>query len=155
MLHRPGGAGPVEATVIRVNDRISIPDAELRLTFSRSAGPGGQNVNKVATRVTLRFDLAGSAALSEAEKRRIAEKLATRIGKDGVLRVVAQEHRTQAANIEAARARFAELLRQALKRRAARIPTSVPVSVQARRFEEKRRRTLRKRDRSAPRSWDE
>ncbi|MBN1418324.1 MAG: aminoacyl-tRNA hydrolase [Planctomycetes bacterium] len=141
--------------MIRINDRLSIPDAELRLTFSRSGGPGGQNVNKLATRVTLRFDLAGSAALSEAQKRRIAERLATRIGKDGALRIVAQEHRTQAANIEAARRRFADLLRRALKRRATRIPTSVPASERAKRLEEKRRRAVRKRGRSEPHAWDE
>jgi ribosome-associated protein len=134
--------------MIPVDEQVSIPDEEVAFTTSRSGGPGGQNVNKLETRVTLRFDLAGSASLSEEQKARLRERLATRITKDGVLHVTAQRHRTQAANREAAIARFAELLRESLKEEAPRRKTRPSRAAKARRLEEKRRRSLRKRERA-------
>ena len=126
--------------MIRINDEIAIDPAELNYVASRSSGPGGQNVNKVSTRITLRFDLEGSASLEPEHKERIAERLATRINKEGVLQVSSQRHRTQAANREAATERFADLVRQALDVPAKRRPTRKPRSVDRRRLEEKRRR---------------
>ena len=102
--------------MVWITDSLEIPDDELTFTASRSSGAGGQNVNKVNTRVTLTFDLAASSSLTAAEKDRIAERLATRVNKTGVLRVTSQRHRTQAANRDAAVARFTELLRSALLR---------------------------------------
>src|SRR5215475_13463468 len=96
---------------IEIDGEIALPEEELTFATSRSGGPGGQNVNKLETRVTLRFDLAGSPSLSPEQKARLRERLATRITKAGVLQVTAQRHRTQAANREAAVERFAELLR--------------------------------------------
>ena len=125
---------------MRIDDRVSIPDDELDYATSRSSGPGGQNVNKVESRVTLLFDLDASPSLGESDKEQIRRRLSSRINKAGVLRVVSQKHRTQKANREAARERFAELLREALVRRAPRKPTRVSRAARRRRLEEKRRR---------------
>ena len=134
--------------MIRITQNISIPEDELRFTASRSGGPGGQQVNKQSTRVTLWFDVANSESLSAAQKRRVFEGLATRINKRGILRVVSQKTRSQALNRIAAMERFAGLVRTALKPSKRRKPTRIPASVMERRLEEKRRRGRLKRDRS-------
>ena len=72
--------------MLRLNDQLSLPESELSYRTSRSSGPGGQNVNKVETRVTVLFDVAASPTLSEEQKTRIRERLATRLDKQGVLR---------------------------------------------------------------------
>ncbi|HEV8580766.1 MAG TPA: alternative ribosome rescue aminoacyl-tRNA hydrolase ArfB [Thermoanaerobaculia bacterium] len=136
--------------MIPVSAELSIPDEEVVFTTSRSGGPGGQNVNKLETRVTLRFDLAGSPSLSPEQKVRLRERLATRITKQGILHVTAQRHRTQAANREAAVERFAELLRENLREEAPRKKTRPSRAAKARRLEEKRRHSQRKRERAAP-----
>ncbi len=133
-----------------IDDRVSIPDDEIAFKASRSSGPGGQNVNKVESRVTLLFDLDGTASLSEEQKLRVRARLASRINKEGVLRVVSQKHRTQAANRESARERFQGLLRDALAQRAARKPTRVSKAARQRRVEQKRRRAELKRRRREP-----
>ena len=137
-----------ESSSVQINDRLSIPDDELEFTASRSGGPGGQHVNKVSSRVTLWFDIAGSPSLTSGHKRRLRERLATRISKDGVLRVVCQAHRSQAANRRGAGERFAELLRVALERRKPRRKTVVPRGVRRRRVENKRLRGRLKRERA-------
>ncbi len=131
-----------------------IADDELRFAYSRSSGPGGQNVNRVETRVTLRFDVFGSPSLTEEHKRRIASRLATRINKVGILRVVSQRHRTREANRRAAAERFLELLTEALRRQRPRRKTRVPRNARRRRLEGKRRRGELKRLRR-PGSRDE
>ena len=136
--------------MLEVNRSISLPERELSYRRSRSSGPGGQNVNKVETRVTVLFDVGASDSLSEDQKVRVRERLATRIDKTGVLRVVSQKHRTQAANREAARLRLARLLAEALEERAVRKRTRKPQAVDRRRLEEKRRRAHLKRLRRAP-----
>lgn len=136
--------------MIPITEALAIPDEEVAFTTSRSGGPGGQNVNKLETRVTLRFDLAGSAALSEEQKARLRERLATRITRDGILQVTSQRHRTQAANREAAVERFAELLRENLREEPPRKKTRPSRAAKARRLEGKRRRSQRKRERSGP-----
>jgi ribosome-associated protein len=137
-------------TSVRINDRTSIPEDELVFSASRSGGPGGQHVNKVSSRVTLRFDLDGSPSLNESEKRRVRHRLATRISRDGVLRVVCRRHRSQLANRREAIERFAELLRAALRRPRRRRKTKVPAEAKRRRLEVKRQRGDLKRLRSRP-----
>lgn len=140
--------------MIRINDELAIPDEEVAFATSRSGGPGGQNVNKLETRVTLRFDLAASPSLTEEQKARLGERLATRITRAGVFHVTAQKHRTQGANRDAALERFAELVAEALREEAPRKKTRVSKAAKARRVEEKRRHSQRKRQRSAPISSD-
>lgn len=134
--------------MIQIARDIAISEHELVFRGSRSGGPGGQNVNKVNTRVTLFLDLANCDSLSEPQKRRIMTRLSTRIDKDGVLRVVSQKYRTQRANRRAAVERLRGLLAEALKTRPARKKTRIPYAAKRRRLEEKRRRGLLKRQRA-------
>ena len=136
--------------MLYVNKQLSIPDGELAYRTTRSSGPGGQNVNKVETRVTVLFDLEASSSLSESQLLIVRERLATRIDKRGVLRVVSQKHRTQAANREEARERLADLLADALEERRPRKRTREPAAVKRRRLESKRRRSEVKRLRRSP-----
>ncbi len=133
--------------MIEITSEISIPEDELVFKASRSGGPGGQNVNKVNTRVTVFFDVTNCQSLSDAQKRRILTRLATRTDKNGVLRVVSQKHRTQKANRRAAVERLQQLLADALKTRPVRRKTKVPYAAKQRRLGEKRRRSLLKRQR--------
>jgi len=127
---------------------FEIEEEKLVFKFSRSGGPGGQNVNKVNTRVTVLFDVAGARGFSDSQKRRILKRLATRANKDGVIRVVSQKYRTQKANREAAVERLGELLRGALKKKAVRKKTAIPEYARQKRLEEKKRRSLLKRRRA-------
>lgn len=126
---------------IHVRDDLVIPESELEFETSTSSGPGGQNVNRVETRVTLRFDLEASQSLTEEQEELIREELATRITKAGVLRVVCQAHRTQAANRKEAVERFKTLLDRALTPEAERKPTRIPKSAKRRRLRNKRHRS--------------
>ena len=127
---------------------FEINEEKLEFRYSRSGGPGGQNVNKVNTRVTVFFDAAGSESLTEGEKRLILKKLATRANKDGVIRVVCQRHRTQKANKAGAVERLRELLEEALKRRKVRRATRRPGWANRKRLEEKKKRGMLKKQRS-------
>jgi ribosome-associated protein len=138
---------------MRIDDRLSLPEEELTFVTSRSGGPGGQNVNKLETRVTVRFDLA-SPSLDDEQRRRLRERLASRVSRAGALQVTSQRHRTQAANRDAAVARLAELMREALAEREPRRPTRPGRAARARRLDAKRRRSRRKRERTAPRPED-
>ncbi len=135
--------------MIEIRDGLAIPEEEVSFLFSRSGGPGGQNVNKVSTRATLLFDVVGSSSLSPDQKARILSRLATRVSRTGVLRVVSQATRSQAANRAAAIERFAELVRGALRREKPRAPTRVSRAEKIRRLESKRRRSRLKRNRVA------
>ncbi len=141
--------------MIEVNENLKLREDEVVLTASHSGGPGGQNVNKVATRITLWFDLAGSTSLNDDQRRRIGERLAGRIGKDGRLRVSSRRHRTQAANRAAARERLVELLRWALTEAAERKATRIPRRTRRKRLEAKRQRSALKRARAMRDGGDE
>jgi ribosome-associated protein len=133
--------------VIQITDDLAISDEEVTFVTSRSGGPGGQNVNKLETRVTVRFDLTASPSLTEEQKARLSERLATRITRAGILQVTSQRHRTQAANRDAAVERFAELVGEALREEAPRKKTKLPRAAKRRRLEDKRRHSEKKRDR--------
>lgn len=137
-------------STIAVTPEVLIAEQELSFSASRASGPGGQNVNKVSSKVTLAFDVRRSLGLSDEQRLRILDRLASRITRDGVLRVTSQRHRTQGANREAALERFIELLRWALTDEAPRVATRLPRAVKARRLDQKRRHSLRKRERAAP-----
>jgi ribosome-associated protein len=134
--------------MIEKKDDILISEEELVFKTSRSGGPGGQNVNKVNTRVTVFFDVTNTASFSDIQKKRILRKLATRADKDGVIRVVSQRYRTQKANRKAAVGRLQQLLGGALETRAVRKKTKVPEWAKQRRLEEKKRRSALKRQRA-------
>lgn len=130
---------------LTVNRSLVIPEGELRWRFSRSSGPGGQGVNTADSRVELSWDVAGSPSIGPTQRARALERLGTRLV-DGVLTVAASEHRAQLRNREAAMARLAALLRDAVapparERRATR-PTR---GSQRRRVEAKKRRGETKR----------
>ena len=138
-------------TDLTVSNEVTIRRDEVRFATSRSSGPGGQNVNKVETRVTLLFDLEACESLSDEQKQCLRERLATRVTRAGVLRVVSQRHRTQAANRKAAQERFVELVGQALARRKTRRKTRQPARAVRERLEGKRQRSQLKDARRKPR----
>lgn len=143
-----------DADRLKITHLISIPERELIFTASRSSGPGGQNVNKVSSRITLWFDVLSSPSLREEDKQLILQKLPTRINKTGRLWVSAQQTRSQADNRELARQRLAELLQQALIKPRSRRKTRVPRRVQEQRIAEKKKRGQLKAKRSPKILWE-
>jgi ribosome-associated protein len=132
---------------LRVNGWLLIPAAELRERFSRSSGPGGQSVNTADSRVELSFDVERSSVLPGWAKSRAAERLGGRLA-GGVLTVAASEQRSQLANRQAARARLAALLREAIAPpRRPRVPTRPTRAANERRLQAKRNRSATKRTR--------
>jgi ribosome-associated protein len=137
-----------------VTPSVAIPDEAIDERFVRASGPGGQNVNKVATAVQLRFDLARSTVLDEGTKARLRSLAAGRVTDEGVLVIDARAHRTQSQNREDARQRLVELVRQALVRPKRRRRTKPGRAAVQRRIDIKKRRSETKRARSR-RSDDE
>jgi ribosome-associated protein len=133
---------------------LEVPDDELTFNTARGGGPGGQNVNKVETKVTLEWLPASSRALDKAQKQLVFDHLASRITKAGVLRVTSQRHRTQESNRRAAVERFADLLRDALTPEAERVPTRVPKRTKRRRLRNKRHRSSIKEQRGEVTDWE-
>src|SRR5438132_12684814 len=126
--------------MLHVTPAIVIPDSELDERFVRASGPGGQNVNKVSTAVELRFDVAASR-LAEDVKARLIALAGKRMTTGGVLLIDSREHRTQAQNRAAARARLVALLRHAAKRPKKRRPTKPGAGEREKRLQSKKRRS--------------
>ena len=132
---------------------MDIPDAsdlssELLFTMSRSSGPGGQNVNKVNTKVTLKFDVVNSSVLTAEQKELIARKLATRMTKEGVLILTAQEKRSQMQNKEAVISKLDQLLTKTFTHRKARKATKPGKTAHHARIKAKKHRSEKKQWRS-------
>ena len=140
----------VQRRGLTVSSSLVIPAAELAWRFSRSSGPGGQGVNTADSRVELSWDVAASSVLSDAHRDQLLARLGGRLA-GGVLTVAASEHRAQLRNREAARARLAALVADALRPPArARRPTAPTRGSQQRRIEAKKQRGVTKRLRRPP-----
>jgi len=131
--------------MIRVTRTIAIDESELTLEFIRASGPGGQNVNRVATAVQLRFDVANSPSLPDDVRERLVHLAGSRMTKDGVLIIEARRFRTQGRNQQDAVERLVELVRQAAKEPRVRRKTRPTLAARRRRLEAKRRRSEKKR----------
>ena len=126
--------------MIRVTDDVVLDDREIEERFVRASGPGGQNVNKVASAVELRFDVAASSLPTEVKARLLA-LAGKRVTSDGVLLIDSREHRTQAQNREAARARLVALLQHAARRPKTRRPTRPGAAARNKRLQSKKQRS--------------
>jgi len=133
---------------IEILKTIIITEDELIFKASRSSGPGGQNVNKLNTRISVFYNIKESDKFSDIQKKRVLRNLSTRIDNEGFIRVVSQKHRSQNANREAALERLRELLENAIKPEPIRKKTKVPFSAKRKRLEDKKFRSKLKQQRS-------
>jgi ribosome-associated protein len=145
----PAAGGATPGTVLRVNDRVAIPLAEIQLRTSRSSGPGGQHANVTASRVEASFDVEASATLNETQRRRLLARSGPRIV------AVAQDERSQSRNRELALRRLGERIALGLAVPKKRAPTRPTAASRRARLERKRRASERKSSRRPPERDDE
>ena len=143
----------MENDLIVINDKLALPAAELQFRFTTGGGPGGQHVNKTATRVTLLFDVANSPSLDEATRACLLDRLASRLDRRGVLHIDVQESRSQWQNRSTAVARLQQLLAEALTVQPERRPTRPSRRARQERLADKKRRGTVKQERQ--RRWDD
>jgi len=132
------------STPLLINDRVVIPDADLHWTAVRASGPGGQNVNKVSSKVELRFDVEGTRALDALTKERLRILAGSKLGASGELLITSQKTRDQAKNLDDARAKLADLIVRSLYRPPTRRPTRPSRSRVRARLEDKRKQGEKK-----------
>ena len=140
--------------MIRVTAHISIDEREIGESFVRASGPGGQNVNKLATAVQLRFDVRGSPSLPAGVRQRLERLAGARLTRDGVLVIIAQRHRTQGRNRQDALDRLIDLIRRAAIEPRVRRPTKPSRASRERRVDTKKRRAGVKRLRRVKPAFD-
>lgn len=137
-------------TEIKITNRVRVPASEVELSYARSGGPGGQHVNKTASKVQLRWNARTSSALSDADRELLEKRLASKLTKDGELVVASEKHRDQGRNVDDAVERFALLVRRAIRRPTPRKKTRPSRAARERRLRSKRHRSDLKRQRRAP-----
>lgn len=138
-----------ESNYIEITSSLAIPISEILLQFSRSGGPGGQNVNRRETQVELLFDIRNSPSLTEEQRARLLQRLATRVDGEGVLHIVARSQRSQLRNRRDALRRFAQLLQKGLRPSRRRIGTKPSQRSREKRLAQKRRRSEKKKHRQS------
>jgi ribosome-associated protein len=140
---------------VKINRNLSIPDDELAFIFIRASGPGGQNVNKVATAVQLHLDVRNSPSLPDTLKQRLAKLAGNRMTQDGELVIEAKRYRAQEHNRQDAQERLVKLIQKALESPRQRRPTQPNATSDAKRIDKKKHRASIKRLRQAPTNQDE
>jgi ribosome-associated protein len=142
-----GAPNPMTDDNLKITEKLTVPEREISFITSRSGGPGGQNVNKVSTQVTLRFDLNATNVFSDNEKKQIQTKLASRITADGILQITCRETRSQLTNRNLVVERFVNILRKALYIPPVRRKTKIPKSEKLLRLSDKKKISQRKQHR--------
>ncbi len=134
----------MDENTVQINEKLSIPLAELSFRYSRSSGPGGQHVQKSSTRVELLFDVSSSPSLSDAQRKKVLKRLAGYADSSDVLHLVSQSERSQLRNKEEVIDRFQTLMREALKKRKRRKPSHPTAESKERRLKEKKQHSQTK-----------
>ena len=144
------GGERAETDGLRINESLLIPRAELAMRATRASGAGGQHVNKTSSRIEISWNIRESRALTDAERERLLDRLASRLSDEGAIRTVASDTRSQLRNREAAERRLAETIAKALIVQKKRKPTRRPRAANEARLTEKKKHSDRKRERKRP-----